>query len=127
MSIKLKKIQRANPSTPEQPRKWYLTQNSTGRADINVVAEHIAQRTSLARGDILNVLSTLVEVMPTIFQSGQSVQLGYLGTFGVSVSSAGKDTPEVLPVRDVKQKRVVYTPSTELKSKISALSCEVIG
>lgn len=125
MSIKLKKIQRRNPQTPDVPKKWYLTQNSTGRADIEVVAGHIAQRTSLARGDILNVLSTLVEVIPTIFQAGQSVQLGYLGTFAVSVSSEGKDTAEALSARDVKQKRIVYTPSAELKRSIAALSCEV--
>ena len=127
MSIKLKKIQRYNPLALEVPKKWYLTQNSTGRADIEVVAEHIAQRTSLARGDILNVLSTLVEVMPTIFQAGQSVQLGHLGSFAVSVSSEGKDTSEALSVRNVKQKRIGYTPSVELKRSIAALSCEVVA
>ena len=127
MSIKLKKIQRRNPLAADAPRKWYLTQNSTGRADIEVVAGHIAQRTSLARGDILNVLSTLIEVIPTIFQSGQSVQLGHLGSFSVSVTSEGKDTPEALSARDVKQKRIVYTPSVELKRSIATLSCEVVA
>lgn len=126
MAIKLKKIQRPIPNNRET-KKWYLSQNTAGAVSLKEITAEIVQRTSLARGDVQNVLTTLVDVMPTFLKLGQSVRLGDFGTFRVSVTSEGKDTPEALSAHDVKQARIVFVSGTELRHSIEGVSFEVIG
>ena len=125
MSIKLKKIQRKIPRDPDQV-KWYLSPNISGTVGMKEIASEIVQRTSLARGDVQNVLSTLIDVMPTFLKLGQSIRLGDFGSFRVSVSSEGKDTAEALSVHDVKQNRLLFLPSVELKDSIASISFEIV-
>ena len=124
MAIKLKKIQRAKPGAPDQ-LKWYLTQSTTGAVNIKDITDEIVQRTSLSRGDVQNVLVTLVDVMPTFLKVGQSIRLGDFGTFRVSATSPGKDTPEALTTRDATA-RIVFIPASDLKLSITNASFEMV-
>ena len=47
MSIFLKPVQRANPSDPDAPKKWYPVQYTTKMVDENEVAMLIADETTL--------------------------------------------------------------------------------
>ena len=63
MAMKLKKIERANPANPDQ-KKWYLTRDGGRHVDLDDIAEDIQSRSAMTKGDILSVLSNLVQVLP---------------------------------------------------------------
>ena len=124
MPIKVKKVQRAKPGASDQV-KWYLTQSTAGAVSIKEITAEIVQRTSLSRGDIQNTLLTLVDVLPTFLKLGQSIRLDGFGTFRVSATSTGKETPEALTASDAKA-RIVFLPATELKHSLDQASFEVV-
>jgi predicted histone-like DNA-binding protein len=125
MSIKLKKLQRINPQNLEDDRKWYLVQERSGSVGLAEIAKEIADRSSLTFGDVQNVLRNLLEVLPTYIRLGQTIHLEGFGSFHISVTSNGKATPEELTVHDVRNTRLIFTPSVEMKKSIEGLSFEI--
>lgn len=126
MTIKLRKISRTLPSNPSQS-KWYLTQKSDGSVNIKDIAGEIVQRSALSLGDVQSVLSNLVQIMPTFLKLGQSIRLEGFGTFRVTISSEGVDTPEELSTRQVKKVQISFLPSVELKQSLATVSFEIVA
>jgi predicted histone-like DNA-binding protein len=126
MSIKLKKLQRANPRNPEEAHKWYLVQEHSGSVGLAEIAKEIADRSSLTFGDVQNVLRNLLEVLPTYIRLGQTIRLEGFGSFHISVTSDGKATPEELTTHDVRDARLIFTPGVEMKKSIEGLSFEIM-
>ena len=125
MSVKLKKVQRINPRNPLETYKWYLVQERTGSVGLSEIAKDIADRSSLTFGDVQNVLRNLLDVLPTYIRLGQTIRLEGFGSFHISVSSAGKTTSDELSVHDVRNARLIFTPSVELKKGLEGLSFEI--
>jgi predicted histone-like DNA-binding protein len=124
MAIWLRKILRKNPLNPAQS-KWYLTQESSGAVGLKEIAHEIEGRSALSPGDVRSVLSNLVQVLPIFLKLGQSVSIEGFGTFRVSVSSDGAETPEELNARHVKGVKMLFLPSAELKRSLEDITFEV--
>jgi predicted histone-like DNA-binding protein len=125
MAIRVKKIQRKNPQDRKQS-KWYLIQVHSGTVALPDIAREIADRSSLSVGDVENVLTNMVEVLPVFLKLGQTIRLERFGSFHISVQSTGADTAEELTTNNVKNARIVFVPSLELKGNIERLSFEII-
>ena len=126
MSIKLKKIQRANPQN-RQERKWYLVQERSGSVKLADIAVEIANRSSLTFGDVQSVLRNLLETLPMYIRLGQTIHLEGFGSFHIAVGSAGKANPTDLTAHDVRSTRLIFTPSVEMKKSLEGLSFEIEG
>ena len=124
MAMKLKKIERFNPANPDQ-KKWYLTRDAGRPVDLDDIAEDIQGRSAMTKGDILSVLSNLVQVLPTHLKRGDSVRLGSFGSFRLSISSAGAESAEALDAGSVKGAKVVFVGGTELKKALSDVTYTV--
>jgi predicted histone-like DNA-binding protein len=124
MAIKVKKIMRTIPG--DASRRWFLTQLKSGTVKLDDIAGRIEKSSSLSAGDIQNVLTNLIDELPVFIAMGQTIQLGDLGTFRISVSSDGADSAEELSARNVKKARLVFLPGTKLKQKLASLSFEVV-
>jgi predicted histone-like DNA-binding protein len=124
MAIKLKKIERPNP-LDRTTSKYYLVQEKSGTVKLNDIATEIASRSSLTLGDVQSVLSNLMQILPFFFSLGQTIHLDGFGTFRVTIGSEGSDTPEELTVHNVRSKKIVFLPSTELKRSLDKLSFEI--
>lgn len=92
--LKYKLIQRINPSDRTKPAKWYASPSSRGRKSIKQISNDVSGSSSLSRGDIQNVILSLVDQIPKYLVDGQSVELGELGTLRISFSSEGVDNKE---------------------------------
>ena len=123
MAVKLKKVIRKNPIT--QTEKWYLTQETQGSVGIEAIARAIERNTALTYPDVTAVLLGLVQVLPEFLFLGQSIKLDKFGSFRVSVSSEGLDSPEALTHRNVRGAKLVFTPGVELKNSLKSLSFTV--
>lgn len=122
--MKLKKVERANPANRDQ-KKWYLTRAAGRAVDLDEIAEDIQSRSAMTKGDILAVLSNLVQVLPTHLKKGDSVRLGSFGSFRLSISSTGAESAEAVNVNSVKNTKVVFVAGTELKRAISSVTYSV--
>jgi predicted histone-like DNA-binding protein len=124
MALNLKKVERSNPANRDQ-KKWYLIKDAGRSIDLDTIAEEIQSRSAMTKGDILAVLSNLVQVLPLHLRSGDSVRLGSFGSFRLTVTSNGTDTAAELTAKNVKGTRVVFVAGTELKKELSGITYSV--
>ncbi|MDR1228795.1 MAG: HU family DNA-binding protein [Azoarcus sp.] len=125
MVMKLTKIERGNPSNPGQKKKWYLTKSAGRPIELDEIAEDIQGRSAMTKGDILSVLSNLVQVLPAHLKKGDSVRLGSFGSFRLSVASNGVEDAADLTAKQVKGTRVVFVAGTELKRELNGITYSV--
>jgi len=117
--MKYKLIQRTNPQKRDEPQKWYASPVNQGTVHQRQIAEDIVALSSLSRGDVSNVIDNLLDTVPKYLLMGKSVNLSGLGTFRLSFSSKGADTPEEFNANMISGMKVVFTPSQDLKTAIS--------
>ena len=116
--MKIKLVEKGNPSNPSAPKKWYANPVNAGKFTIRDFAKEIAGRSSLSRGDIENVLANFLDELPVFLKIGMSVQLGNFGTLRLSLSSEGAEKPEKFNTALIKNQRIIFTPSVELKNTL---------
>ena len=63
----------------------------------------------------MNVIENMVNEIPRYLVEGYSVNLSDLGTLRLSLSSEGTDTPDKFSSENIKNVRVIFTPSPEFK------------
>jgi predicted histone-like DNA-binding protein len=122
--MKYKLRPRKNPQDRQAPEKWYATPVNSGKVEQKDVADDIVSLSSLARGDVGNVISSLIDTVPRYLLMDKSVHLGELGTFRISFSSEGVEDPNNFTVNKISGVRVVFTPSVELKRKLENIHFE---
>jgi predicted histone-like DNA-binding protein len=92
---------------------------------IQEIAKEIEERSALSLGDVQSVLSNMVEILPLFLKLGQTISLEGFGSFRISVTSEGTQTPEELTARNVKGVKLIFLPSVELKRNIEGMSFEI--
>lgn len=123
--MKYKMIQRANPQDRTQI-KWYAAPVNEGRVTQREIAADIVELSSLSRGDISNVIESLITIVPRYLMLGRSVNLSDLGTLRISFGSEGVDDKEQFVPSMIKGVKVVFTPSVQLKDAIEKIRLESV-
>jgi predicted histone-like DNA-binding protein len=122
--MKYKLVSRKNPQDRENPGKWYATPINEGKVTQQEIAIDIVNLSSLSRGDVTNVISSLIDTVPKYLTMNKSVSLGELGTFRISFSSEGVEKPEEFTTGKISGIRILFIPSVELKKKLQNLHFE---
>jgi predicted histone-like DNA-binding protein len=113
--LKYNLIQRGDPRNRNLPQKWYATPSNQGRISIEEISKDIAGASSLSRGDISNVIMSLLDQVPRYLLLGQTVELGELGLLRISFSSEGVDKKEDFTANRIDDIKIIFTPSSALK------------
>ena len=121
--MKYKMIQRANPQDRSK-QKWYASPVNEGKITQKTIAADIVELSSLSRGDISNVIESLIGTVPKYLLMGKSVNLGDLGTLRLSFKSEGVDDAAKFNASMISNVRVVFTPSVEFKASLEKISFE---
>lgn len=124
MSIKFNVIEKTNPQDPAAPKKFYASSFMSGKADIEDLTRRIEKISTVSGADIRAVLYAIVDVVPDIMSEGNSVSIGDLGSFRVSISSNPGDTEEDITSASVKGSRIIFTPGSKFKTMLSSLKYE---
>ena len=124
--MKYKLIQKANPLEPETERKWYASPVKAGTINNYQLSKGIAGKSFLARGAVINVIENMVDEIPRYLIEGYSVNLNNFGTLRLSLSSEGVEDPEEFTSDNIKNMRVVFTPSPELKKTLQKINFEEV-
>jgi len=124
--MKYKLVQKANPLEPDTERKWYASPVKAGTINNYQLSKGIASKSFLARGAVINVIENIVDEIPRYLIEGYSVNLNNFGTLRLSLSSEGVENPGEFTPDNIKNMRVVFTPSPELKKTLQSIQFEEI-
>ena len=122
--MKYKLVERKNPQNPTAAGKLYATPVSNGKVSQKEISADIVGLSSLARGDVSNVIDSLIDTIPKYLTMGKSVNLGDLGTLRISFSSEGVTKAEEFNTGKISGVRVLFTPSPALRKSIADMKFE---
>ncbi len=118
MPVILKKVKRKNLRDPKGPSLWYPIVKSLGVLKEKEVAKKIADETTLNPKEAEMAIYQLPKVIIDGLLNGQTVQLGELGTFRLTVSGKGMETEKGVDANSVKQANVRFIPSASFKDSV---------
>ncbi|MDR1653567.1 MAG: HU family DNA-binding protein [Prevotellaceae bacterium] len=121
--MKYKLTERANPQDRSQ-KKWYASPVTDGKVTQKTLAAEIVELSSLARGDVSNVIESLMDIVPKYLLMGKSVKLGELGSLRVSFTSPGVEDASKFNASMISGVRVLFTPSVELRDSLNKIRFE---
>lgn len=119
--MKYRVVKRINPlNTDEQ--KLYATPQYMEELTVMDLAKDISDACTLNVTDVEAALTSLVRKLPLYLKNGFKIQLGNFGRVKLSFSSKGFGKAEDVDASSITSKRILFTPSTELKSEIESVS-----
>ena len=118
--MKYRIAKRINPLNNES--KVYPAPQYMEELTLMDLAKDISDACTLNVADVDAVLTSLVRKLPMYLKSGFKIQLGNFGRMKLSFSSKGFDNPDDVDSSAITTKRIIFTPSTELKNEIESVS-----
>ena len=125
MAVKLKMVTKRNPRNVSEPAKYHGVVVSRGKVNHHDLAELISNQSSMTEADVLGVLKALELNIINILESGQSVELGELGTFSIGASTVGIEAKEKFSIRQVTKRRVLFRPGYSFRRMLKRLQFSV--
>lgn len=123
MALNYKAVQ-SNMPDKDGNKLWFpklvLQIDSQSTKDI---ASQIAEKSSLSRGDVYNVLDNLISEMAQRLMNGYQVKLDGLGTFipVASASGNGVKTPQEVNASQIKSLHIRFTPAYK-RSRVGGIT-----
>lgn len=116
------KIQKHENPLKRTECRYYAAPEYGEEMDIRFLANEISKSCTLTMSDVVAVLESLVEKLPVYLKSSYKIRLGELGIMKLSFSSNGQDKAEDVSTRDIKETRVLFTPSVTFKRELKNVS-----
>ena len=111
--IKYKAIQRKSPKNGRVA--WYAAVDNEKSVDVNVIADAIQAECTVHRADILAVLAGLEEQIVSQLLAGNSVRLGQLGSFHLTLKSRPSETENEVTSENIKAVMVRFRKSGRMQ------------
>lgn len=116
-----KVTKRINPLDRSEA-KYYAAPFYSEELGIRDLAKEISDSCTLNVTDVKAVLTSFVTKLPNYLKSGFKIQLGSFGRVKLSFSSKGFETPDEVDASSITNKRIIFTPGTEIKGEIEDTS-----
>ena len=106
-----------NPLKPELPEKAYAKNQVSEIWPLEKFAKHIADHNGVfSRGTVKGVLSDTCECLVEQLLNGKKVELGELGTFGISLSSEGAPSVKEFSAKNIKAVNILFAPGPDFEN-----------
>ena len=122
MSIKFNVVEKGNPGDLTAPKKYYASSVISGKTNIEELTKRIEKISTVSGADIRAVLYSIIDIVPDILAEGNSVTIGDLGSFRISVSSEGSETAEEVSASNIRSAKILFTPGKEFKTMLKTLT-----
>ncbi len=119
--MKFKATKRINPLNKDEA-KYYAKAVYSEELTVLDLAEDISDACTLNVTDVEAVLTSLVRKLPVYLKNGFKIQLGSFGRVKLGLSSTGEENAEDVSAANITAKRIIFTPSPELKDEIEKVS-----
>lgn len=110
--IKFHVVPKKNPQ--DKSVKWYAQAATPADVSLDMVARRIEKQSTVSSSDIKAVLDALQDIIIDELQRGNSVKLGDLGSFRITLRSEGTELAEDFTAAKIKGVHVVFNPSTAM-------------
>lgn len=108
-----------NPIKPEMPEKAYAKNQVSEIWTLEKFSKHIADHNGVfSRGTVKGVISDMCECLVEQLLNGNKIQLGELGTFGISISSEGAESIEKFTSKNIKAVNILFAPGADFENLI---------
>lgn len=108
-----------NPIKPEEAPKAYAKNQVAEVWSIERFARHIADHNGVySRGTVKGVISDMCECIVEQLLNGNKIQLGELGTFGISISCEGAESMEKFTAKNIKEVNILFTPGEDFENLV---------
>ena len=125
MAVTYVLVERGNPQDQSAPKKFYAQAKARKELTFRNLSKEIAEgSTTVSDTDVLAVLNDLVKVLRRHLSEGEIVRFGDFGTFQVSLSSSGADSPGQFNASLIKKPKVAFRPGIDLKEMLATLKYE---
>ena len=110
---------RQNPLDRKSDSKYYAVAAYGEEIDVNDLAKEISKSCTLTPADIVAVIESFLDKMPQYLKNSNRIRLNKFGIFKLSFSSVGQESEDDVSSKDIKNVRVLFMPSAELKKELS--------
>ena len=121
----IKYIVRSRKNPIDKTSKFYAISAPHELVTEEEIIEQISQKSTLSRGDIMNVLSALREEIRHNLCNGRKVKLNDIGTFRTSLHSSGVNTESEFNTGLITHCRVIFTPSRAIMRAVKPATSRV--
>lgn len=104
---------------------FYAAPKEPVRLTTAMVEEQIVEKTSLARGDVRNAITSLAEVIRSALLLGGVVDLADLGTFKVEANGRMVATEAEVNASTIKTPRIRFYPKHEMRERAKNVGLSV--
>ena len=107
--------------------KAYGTAQVDEKLDINAFADHICSHgCAYDRGDIIAIVTKVVDCLREQMLAGNKVTLGDLGSFHVELQSEGAKTTDEFTAANIKEVNVRWTPGKRFENLRDAAEFKLV-
>ena len=119
---------KGNPTNPEEPEKAYARNQVSEVWPLEKFSKHIADHNGVySRGTVKGVISDMCECLVEQLLNGNKIQLGELGTFGISISSVGADSLDKFTSKNIKAVNILFAPGVDFENLIGRAEFNLVA
>lgn len=108
-----------NPIKKDDPEKAYAKNQVSEIWSLEKFSKHIADHNGVySRGTVKGVISDMCECLVEQLLNGNKIQLGELGTFGISISCEGAESLEKFTAKNIKEVNILFNPGPDFENLI---------
>ena len=113
---------------PKEGPKAYAKNQVNEIWTLEKFAKHIADHNGVySRGTVKGVLSDMCECLVEQLLNGNKIQLGELGTFGISISSTPAETLEKFTAKNIKAVNILFAPGEDFDNLIGRAEFNLVA
>ena len=117
-----------NPTVENAVEKAYAKNQVSEIWTLEKFSKHIADHNGVySRGTVKGVISDMCECMVEQLLNGNKIQLGELGTFGISISSVGADSIEKFTARNIKAVNILFAPGVDFENLLGRAEFNLVA
>lgn len=113
-------------SGEEEKVRYYAVPVLSGKTSAREMAQIISQRCSLTEGDVMATIIELAHLIEEEIHNGRKVTLDDIGSFYLSATSEGFETPEECTPRRVTANRVCFKADPKLRKNLKFVKFDKI-
>ena len=117
-----------NPTVENAVEKAYAKNQVSEIWTREKFAKHISDHNGVySRGTVKGVISDMCECLVEQLLNGNKIQLGELGTFGISISSVGADSIEKFTARNIKAVNILFAPGVDFENLLGRAEFNLVA
>ena len=117
-----------NPMDKSETPKAYARNQVSEVWSLEKFSKHIADHNGVySRGTVKGVISDMCECLVEQLLNGNKIQLGELGTFGISISSMGADSLDKFTSKNIKAVNILFAPGVDFENLIGRAEFNLVA